>query len=478
MEDPRIQELLELIIPPRNGYRPHITGQFGSTNRPKKATKPHLGLDGNYELGPKVDPQSGINLEHPPLQSPVHGVIEKIDPKLGSIVIMEMDSAGRPTGYRVEILHTQTRFVEKDDPVHPGKPIGTMGGVGVNGKGQPDGAQHMHVQVRDRDGNIVNPARHLYEYHHPGEPIPPLERFEPQLLPPRARQKPASQPENQGQPEPQGVPSSGSPPASAPALQLSPGMPIPGAEGQTSIGGPNGPTPLVPPLRSRSQAAPTRPAPETAPPLRFAPDVLPDHGPFGVPGPLRSDARDGIYVAPPVNGEASTNLPTLLAPAVGAPTESARPATSAVPGSSGWSGDGEGIDEGWIGSAPAAPSSTERFLVRRPGSPIRDVAPVDPIQPAEASPQPDIFASAPSLPPVRFPLEALFAPDHLPALNAWASSPPYRPAAPEMQGAPVGIPGLLAQVGAFNPSDPDQPPTGGLLELLQEYMRNNVGGHN
>lgn len=29
------------------------------------------------------------------------------------------------------------------------------------------------------------------------------------------------------------------------------------------------------------------------------------------------------------------------------------------------------------------------------------------------------------------------------------------------------------QIGAFDPSRPDDPPAGGLLRLLQDYMRNN-----
>jgi hypothetical protein len=32
------------------------------------------------------------------------------------------------------------------------------------------------------------------------------------------------------------------------------------------------------------------------------------------------------------------------------------------------------------------------------------------------------------------------------------------------------------QIGAFGPSSPNQPPTGGLLALLQDYMRNDPDG--
>jgi hypothetical protein len=51
---------------------------------------------------------------------------------------------------------------------------------------------------------------------------------------------------------------------------------------------------------------------------------------------------------------------------------------------------------------------------------------------------------------------------------------PYTPA--PAQDAPGGILGRLMQIGAFDPSNWDQPPAGGLLALLQQYMRNNPDG--
>jgi hypothetical protein len=48
---------------------------------------------------------------------------------------------------------------------------------------------------------------------------------------------------------------------------------------------------------------------------------------------------------------------------------------------------------------------------------------------------------------------------------------PFLPAAPP--SAPGGIPGLLIETGLNDPLNPDAPPPGGLVGLLQEYFRNN-----
>jgi len=40
------------------------------------------------------------------------------------------------------------------------------------------------------------------------------------------------------------------------------------------------------------------------------------------------------------------------------------------------------------------------------------------------------------------------------------------------QRAPRGLPTMLAEVGAFDPSDPEAPPSGGLPGLIREYLRN------
>jgi hypothetical protein len=57
-----------------------------------------------------------------------------------------------------------------------------------------------------------------------------------------------------------------------------------------------------------------------------------------------------------------------------------------------------------------------------------------------------------------------------------AGTAPMQFTPPTPNGAPGGLPGLMAASGLFDPVQPDQPPAGGLLALIQDYMRNNPGG--
>ena len=73
-------------------------------NRPPKSTKPHRGVDFNYN----VPGQSGINLTHPALHSPVDGIVTNAGQgRYGRIAIRDKD------GNIHEILHTdkQIRFL-------------------------------------------------------------------------------------------------------------------------------------------------------------------------------------------------------------------------------------------------------------------------------------------------------------------------------------------------------------------------------
>lgn len=56
------------------------------------------------------------------------------------------------------------------------------------------------------------------------------------------------------------------------------------------------------------------------------------------------------------------------------------------------------------------------------------------------------------------------------ALDTGASPPPYHPVT--SQQAPRGLPAMLGEAAAFDPSNPDVPPSGGLPGLIQEYLRN------
>jgi len=119
-----IQELMELIEPSDNGNQARPQSDFGASR--STGSTPHVGFDMNRGHG--VQPHGRVT-------SPVYGVIKEIDPKLGRIVIEEWDDpvSKRPTGYRVEILHTQTQTVKPGDEVKPKVQIGTQGDVGAPG---------------------------------------------------------------------------------------------------------------------------------------------------------------------------------------------------------------------------------------------------------------------------------------------------------------------------------------------------------
>jgi hypothetical protein len=374
--DPVIQSLMDLIEPPEDGHRAGGTSNFGADR--STGTTPHVGFDMSRGRGV---------LPHGRVTSPVYGKIKKIDPALGRIVIEEWDDPvhKRPTGYDVEILHTQTQSLKEGDNVAPKQQIGTQGDVGA------PGAFHAHIQVLHGDRAPINPLRHLFEYHNPGEPIPPLRQFQPERLPPRDQGGSAPQPANQRQPAPDRA--SSNPLAGETPSQFPSGTAIPGAEGPTSIGGPAGPRPLVSPGRSRL-LAPIGPAPAVdpmLPPPHFAPDAPRSPGPSAVPGLFRSDASGGPRAAP-------------------------------------------------VASAMNAPPRQ---------------------------------SSSPAFPPVRFPLEVLLASDRGRALDQWASSSPRRDASRPTRDDATGLPGLIAAVAGRDPSNPDQPPVGGLLGMIQDYMRNN-----
>ncbi|WP_426408306.1 peptidoglycan DD-metalloendopeptidase family protein [Bradyrhizobium ganzhouense] len=202
------------------------------------------------------------------------------------------------------------------------------------------------------DPDVFDIDRPAFPYQN-GEPKP--------ALPPGSTTAPSRSPQIRpslpGDTLPTDLPRLGAAPLS------SSGMAIPGTEGPTSLGGPNGPALLRAPASSRSQSPGSSspivdPAP---PPLRFAPEEFRNFGPFAMPG--------------------SFGGPGVASAASGMPSGSR-----------------------------AQPSA-----------------------------------------PARFPLEALLAPDPNRALDQWAS--PRRDESLR--------------------TNPDQAPAGGLLGLIQDYMRNN-----
>jgi putative chitinase len=143
-------DVMRTMLPPQNGVAPHITSDYGQrtlNGRPDH----HGGVDFNYVGG-----QSGINLRHPTVRSPVSGVVIYGEGQGTYGTVKIRDDQGNVH----EILHLDSRSVRATDPptrIDAGDPIGTMGGRGPRGEGQY--AQHVHYQIRDAQGRVVDPER-------------------------------------------------------------------------------------------------------------------------------------------------------------------------------------------------------------------------------------------------------------------------------------------------------------------------------
>ena len=142
------QGAMNAILPEQNGIAPHITGHYGE-NRGAKG--PHGGVDINYVGG-----QNGLNLRHPEVHSPVSGVVEVSGGQYGTVGIRDKD------GNLHQVLHLQSQSVKVGDKVESGQAIGTMGGRGP--RGAHDYPQHVHYQMKDRDGHLMSPETYWNEH--------------------------------------------------------------------------------------------------------------------------------------------------------------------------------------------------------------------------------------------------------------------------------------------------------------------------
>jgi hypothetical protein len=146
-------EIMRRVLPPVGGLSPQIThpGAFGAgieQGRIPTSTIPHKGVDFNFPVG-----QNSLNKSYPVLHSPVAGVVLNAgEGNMGRIAIRDAN------GFVHEILHTYTQSVKKGDLVGVGTPIGTMGNTGVDHDHPKDGQYHVHYQLKDRAGRVVNPT--------------------------------------------------------------------------------------------------------------------------------------------------------------------------------------------------------------------------------------------------------------------------------------------------------------------------------
>src|SRR6185369_14598964 len=109
---------MNTVLPSNGGNSAHVTSHYGSD----RGSGPHGGVDFNYNGG-----QSGVNLQHPRVNSPVDGTVVDAGGRYGWVVIRDAD------GNTHEILQMDSQTVKKGDTVHAGDQIGTMGGTGPKG---------------------------------------------------------------------------------------------------------------------------------------------------------------------------------------------------------------------------------------------------------------------------------------------------------------------------------------------------------
>jgi murein DD-endopeptidase MepM/ murein hydrolase activator NlpD len=147
-------DIMRRVLPPirdeelRWNVKPHVTSSYGDTNRPKGSTNPHRGVDFNY-VGEQA---SEFNEGYPTIRSPVDGTVTNAGQgNYGTIAIRDAN------GFSHEILHTHTRHVAVGDPVVAGQSIGTMGNTGVKDRNGNPGPQHVHYQLKDPAGTVIDP---------------------------------------------------------------------------------------------------------------------------------------------------------------------------------------------------------------------------------------------------------------------------------------------------------------------------------
>lgn len=143
-------DMMRRILGPIGGISPHVTSPYGAvTGRPRGSSNPHRGIDFNYVGGQ----EARLNKNHPELRSPVNGVVEHAgEDQWGTISIRDNN------GLRHQILHTNSRHVKVGDVVAAGQVIGTMGNTGLFDKGGNPGQQHVHYQIKDPAGNVLDPG--------------------------------------------------------------------------------------------------------------------------------------------------------------------------------------------------------------------------------------------------------------------------------------------------------------------------------
>jgi peptidoglycan hydrolase-like protein with peptidoglycan-binding domain len=138
-------DVMQMMLPSSQagGVLPHITSDFGMRD---VVPRNHTGVDFNYVGG-----QTGANLQHPVVHSPVSGVVIGSGGTYGTVSIRD------DQGNVHQILHLDSQSVQPPQRIQAGDPIGTMGGTGP--KGSETFQQHVHYQIINPQGKFVDPEQ-------------------------------------------------------------------------------------------------------------------------------------------------------------------------------------------------------------------------------------------------------------------------------------------------------------------------------
>jgi len=121
-----------------NGYGAVRTRNDGSTYL-------HEGEDINHIGG------SAANQNHPPVHTPIAGTVTEVGGNYGAVVIRDAE------GYSHRFLHLNSQDVIKDQQIEADTRLGGMGGQGPNGPNHY--SQHVHYEIRDPNGQLVDPKQ-------------------------------------------------------------------------------------------------------------------------------------------------------------------------------------------------------------------------------------------------------------------------------------------------------------------------------
>ncbi len=133
---PKMVQVLDTMLPPKNGKSAVIDSGFGWRPRPKGGSANHGGIDFGYP-GPDL-----YNTHR--IYSPVSGTARVKNDAWKTITIVT------ESGHLHQFLHSTVRLIRDGDTVSVGQPIALMGGHGP--RGPREFASHVHYQIRLQEG--------------------------------------------------------------------------------------------------------------------------------------------------------------------------------------------------------------------------------------------------------------------------------------------------------------------------------------